>query len=80
MRDAAKREARLLDLAAFDIEADRDRYESECIGQAIADLEISVVLGKTLGRQLDRRNDLIRPQIAVDLRRIARQAMEIGRT
>ena len=31
VRDAAEREARLLDRAAFDIEADRDRYEGERI-------------------------------------------------
>src|SRR4029077_1179375 len=32
VRDAAEREARLLDRAALDIEADRDRYEGERIG------------------------------------------------
>jgi hypothetical protein len=79
VRDAAERKPRLLDRAAFDIEADRDRDQGERVGQAIADLQVGVVAGKALRRQLDRGDDLVRPQIAVDLRRIARQAVEIGK-
>src|SRR6266849_5908982 len=79
VRDPAEREPRLLDRAGLDIEPDRDRHEGERIRQAIADLEIGVVVGKAFGRQLDRRDDLVRPQIAVELRRIARQTMEIGK-
>ena len=75
----AERETRLLDRAALDVEADRDRHEGERIRQAITDLQIGVVLGKAFGRQFDRRDDLVRPQIAVELRRIARQAMELGK-
>ena len=47
--------------AALYFKTDRDRDQSERIGQAIADLEIGVVLGKTLRRQLDRGDDLITP-------------------
>ena len=76
--DAAEREARLPDSAAFDFEPDRDRNERERIGQAVADLEIGIVPGKALGRQLDRGDDLVGTQIAVDLRRVAGQAVEVG--
>ena len=59
-------------------EPDRDRTERERIGQAIADFEIGVVRGEALWRQLDRGDDLVLFQIAVKLRRVARQAMEVG--
>jgi hypothetical protein len=79
VRDSAEREPRLLDGVVFDVEAHRDRYEGERIRQAIADFQIGVVGGKAFGRQFDRRDDLVRPQIGVDLRRIARQAVEVGK-
>src|SRR6266568_319963 len=71
VRDPAEREARFPDRAALDLEAGRDGDQSERIRQAIADLQIGVVPGKAFARQFDRRNDLVRAQIAVDLRRIA---------
>ena len=39
---------------------DRDGYQGERIRQAVADLQIGIVGGKTFGRQLDRRDDLVR--------------------
>src|SRR5215510_3337933 len=79
VRHSAECEARLLDRAALDIETDRDRHQSERIGQPIADLQIRVVARKAFRRQLDRGDDLVRPQIVVDVRGIARQAMEVGK-
>jgi hypothetical protein len=76
--DAAEREARLLDSTALDFEPDRDRNERERIGQAVADLEIAIVRGKALGRQFDRGDELVGAQVAVDLRRVAGQAVEVG--
>src|SRR6516165_1649202 len=60
VRDAAERQARLLDRVALDLEADRDGYQGERIRQAIADLQIGIVVGEAFGRQFDRRDDLVR--------------------
>src|SRR6185312_17346946 len=77
--DAAEREACLLDHAAGDLEADRYGDQGESVGQAVADFQIGVVGGEALGRQLDRRDDLVRLQGGVDFRRVARQALEVGK-
>ena len=59
VRDAAERQARLLDRAAFKFQRGRDRYQRERIGQPVADLQVSVVRRKALRRQLDRGDDLV---------------------
>src|ERR1700730_7953977 len=79
MRHSAEREARLLNRATLDVQANRDRHEGERIRQAITELEIGVVISKALARQFDRRDDLVGRQIAVDLRRFAWQTMEVGK-
>src|SRR6266498_296162 len=79
VRDPAEREPRFFDRVALDVEADRDGDQGERIRQAITDFEISVIFGEAFGWQFDGRDDLVRQQIAVDLRRLARQAMEVGK-
>src|ERR1700719_1409510 len=69
VRHAAQHEARLLDGSRFDLEPDRHRNERERIGQPVANLQIRVVAGKTFRRQLDRCDDLVWPQVAVDMGR-----------
>ena len=59
MRDAAKRDARLLDGAAVELEADSDGNQSKGVGETIPDLQIAEVASKTLRRQLDRYDDLV---------------------
>src|SRR5262249_41929873 len=77
--DAAERETGFLDGSTFELEPDGDGYESERVGEAIANLEISVVGRESAGRELDRRDDLTRLEIAVALRSIPWQPMEIGK-
>ena len=79
MRDAAERQARLLDRAAFELQRGRDRYERERIGEPITDFQVAVVCREAVRRKLDRRDDLVRTQVGVELRRVAGQPMEIGK-
>ena len=69
--NATQRETRLLDRAAVELEADRDRYQCERIGEPVANLEVSVVCRKSLRRHLDRGHELIRFEIGIASRRIA---------
>src|SRR5438874_1687547 len=46
VRDAAERQACLFDRVSFELERGRDRYERERVGEAIADLQISVIYRK----------------------------------
>ena len=78
MRDAAERQPRFLDRAAFEFQRGRDRDQREGIGQPVADFQVGVVAGKTRRRQFDRGDDFVRLQVGVDLRRVARQAVEIA--
>ena len=55
VRDAAEREPGLSDRVAVHLQPNRDGHKREGIGQAIADLEIGVVLGEILGREARRR-------------------------
>ena len=50
VRDAAEREARLLDRAAVKLERRRDRDQRERIGQPVADLQIGVVRAQSPAR------------------------------
>ena len=68
VRDAAERQARLLDRVAFELERGRDGHQRERIGEAVADLEIGVVRREAPRRQLDRGDDLVGLQIRVALR------------
>ena len=54
--DAAERDARLGDAAVLDPQRRRDRDQREGVGQPVAQLEIGVVLGEVLGRQVDGRD------------------------
>src|SRR5262249_24911698 len=67
MCDAAKRKTRLLDGVAVKLEANRDRYQRECIGEPIAHFEIRVVRLEAPRRQLDRRNELVGLEVGVAL-------------
>ena len=71
VRHAAQREARLRDGLAVHLERRRDRDECEGVREPLAQLQIRVVLGEALGRQLDRGDDLSRLQIGVALGRFA---------
>src|SRR5215204_915915 len=50
----AQRETPLPDRAAIEDEPDRDRYQREGVGQTVADLDVRVVRGEALGRQIGR--------------------------
>ena len=78
MRDAAKRKPGLGDRAVLDLKRHR-RDEREGVGQAVAQLQVRVVRRKALGRQLDGNDDLVTPQIGVDLGRVAGQTMKLGK-
>src|SRR6202040_4199332 len=51
----------------------------ERIRKPVADFQIAVILRETLRRKLDCGDDLVRLQIVVELRRIAGQAVEVGK-
>src|SRR5262249_16887705 len=69
--NSSQRETCLLDRAAVELEAGRNRDERERIGQSIAQLQIRIVFGKAFGRQLDGGDDLVAAQIAVHVWPIA---------
>src|SRR5262245_23471465 len=69
--NAAERKARGIDIASVELKADRDGYQGECVGETIADLEVGVMAGKALGWQLDPRDELVRLDVGVALRRVA---------
>ena len=66
------------DPAAVELERGGDRDEGERVGGAVADLQVGVVLGEAFGGQLDRRDELVRCEVGVEVRRVAGQAMELG--
>ena len=74
VRDAAERQTGLFDRIAFELQRGRDRYQRERIGEAIADFQIGVIRRKAPRRKLDRRDDLVRLQVRVALRRVLRAA------
>ena len=78
MRDAAKRDARLLDGAAVEVEAGSDGNQSKGVGETIPDLQIAEVASETLRRQLDRYDDLVCGKGSVDLGRIVGKTMKLG--
>src|SRR5215470_19431078 len=65
MCDAANGKARLHYGVAVKLEANRDRYQRKCIREPIANLEIGVVRLEAPRRQLDRRNELVGPEVGV---------------
>ena len=77
VRDAAKREARLPDLVAFEFERRRDRYQGERIGEAVADFQVRIVGIENPRRKLDTGDDLLWLQVGVALRGVAGQAVKI---
>jgi hypothetical protein len=79
MGDAAERQPRLRDRIAVKLQSRGNRHQRKRIGQPVADFQIRIVLGEALRRKLDRRDDLVGVQIGVALRRIAGQAVEIGK-
>ena len=48
MRDPAKRDARLLDGAAFELQTDGDGNQREGVGQPIPDLQVGVVASEAV--------------------------------
>ena len=77
MRDAAEREACLLDDVAVEFEPDCDGNKRERIREPVTDFQIRVVLRETLRRQLHRSDDLVGIEAGVALRCIARQPVEV---
>ena len=75
--DASESQACVLDRAAFEFQRGRDRDERECIGQPIADFQVGIVRGESARRKFDRDDDLVRPQIGVDMGRLPGKPMEI---
>ena len=59
MGDPAQRKARDLDSLRLKLKADGDGNKSEGVGQSIPDLQIGVVAGESLRRQLDRGDDFV---------------------
>ena len=55
MRDAAKRQPRLFDDAAFDLERRGNRHQGEGVGQPVADFQVGVMRGEAAAREFDRR-------------------------
>src|SRR5512132_893810 len=78
MGDATQCEASLLDRASLKLETGGDRDQSEGVGEAIPDLQITVVARESFGRQLDRSDDLIAGKVGVDVRRVAGKAVTLG--
>jgi len=78
MRDPAKRDARLIDGAAVEVEADSDGNQSKGVGETIPDLQIAEVTSETLRRQLDRYDDLVCGKGSVDLGLIVWKTMKLG--
>ena len=66
VRDAAQRQTRFPDRAAFEFQCGRDRDQREGIGQPVADLQVGIVAGKTLRRKFDRGDDFVRLQVGVE--------------
>jgi hypothetical protein len=72
VRDAAEREACLLDDVAVEFEPDCDGHKRERIREPVTDFQIRVVLRETLRRQLHRGYDLVGIETGVALRCISR--------
>ena len=77
MRNAAEREARLLDRITFKLQCSGNRNQRECIGKPIADLQVRVMLCKALRRKLDGDDDFVRMQVGIEVRPIFGQPVEI---
>src|SRR5262249_39832475 len=67
VRDTTKRNPRFFDRVAGQFECGRNRHERERIGGTITHLQIRVMIGKSLRRQIDRQNDLVPTEIRVDV-------------
>ena len=68
------------DLAGFIVglvEGEEDHVAAH-VGEAIADLQVGIMVRKALRRKLDRGDDLARMQVGIELRRISRQPMKIA--
>ena len=75
---AAERDAHVLDHAALHLEAGGHRDKGEGVRGAIAHLAIGRAGGDPVRRQRHRNDELARLEHGVDLRRVARQAVERG--
>ena len=77
MRDAAERQPRLFDRVALDFERRCHRHQREGVGEAVAYLQVGVILGKPSRWQLDRGDDLVGFEVRIALRRVAGKAVKI---
>jgi hypothetical protein len=75
--DAAEREARGLHRVAVEFQGRRHRDQREGVGQAVAQLQVGVVLREAALRQVHRDDDLAGGEVGVDLRLVARQPVEV---
>ena len=77
--DAAERDARVAHRAAVEVERDRGGGQREFVGLAVADLEIERAARPTAPPASRKRGDqLARRQRGLDVRRVARLAMQLG--
>ena len=75
--DAPGRDPRLEDALAVEAERDRRRGERPFEGRAVADLQVMRAPPRRRERDPDRRDQVARPQDRLDLRRAARQPMQV---
>ena len=71
---------RVADDAVAHVERRGHRDQRERVARAVAHLQVVRVLGEAVGRQVDADDQLAGRQRGVALRRVARQAVEVGRT
>jgi len=77
--DAAERETCFPDRVAIHFKRRGHRHQRERIRRSVADLQIRVVVGKPLCRQINRRDDLVLCEVGVDLRCVTGQTVELGK-
>ena len=80
VRDSSEGKARLLDAATLEFQRRSDGHQRKGVGQAIADFQIAVVGRETPCRELDCSDDFVRLQVGIDVRRIAGQPVEVGKS
>lgn len=73
-----ERESGLLDCLPVHPQGGRYGHQREDVGGAVANLEVSIVVGETLGRQVDGCDDLVGPLVRVEVRRVAREAVKVA--
>src|SRR5262245_18421500 len=78
VRHAAERESRFFNSLSIRLTRGGHRHEGERVGVAVADFMISVIFAEAFRRQINRRDDFIRPQIRIGLRRVSRQSVEFA--